>query len=778
MTIKRIRINGYKSIKNCDLYIGKENLFVGENGSGKSNFISAIKYFYSNLVHKNKSEYVFDENNKYCNEVLISIDYDLSEIHAAAKKNKERYESYYRKIYSIYNKGHNGILKVEMRQIKNAKITWNIGYSDRQIIKNVFDIYDLNDSKAEEDKWNLIWVLLGHYFKSPEVLNKVIKEKLKSGLLETEELKGLNKKYEILDDILEKEGLRFKEWTNREYSSQLMKLLFLGDEFIKDNRGLNYFSRGTDLFNFYSITIGIIGQISINKMKRPIILFDEPENNLHHKYVDKFVDLLNSRSNKLSFIISTHSSRIMKNAIRTDLIYNTVHVSKNPSGYSSYRKISLSRNTDRRHMYHLSDEDANAYFSRYMILIEGETELEVFNNIAIKEIFNKTYDIDFYRVVTEKPREDLINPNKTKANTLFYSLLDIDKVIIYKDNNHLELNQKDLFKFLDRDAEKYLINRRNSENKLRDDTYFRYKKINNMIKERNKKADSLFEKNSELQHKDPEFINLIFKGNTDISGYDQRIKNEIREYLDNYNIYFFETTIEGAIINRNTIRYIHEYILYRILQEEYFTMDNFNKTQYKYTIKSKISYYNNGYKKLLDKYDDEIKIEIIRMLFGGKTSYLMKHKKFNEYIANYKKENRDNSDSIIGEYELLKDDVEKIRNVINLKNKTSWTSEFFSYYYLRNLYDSGKLRQENKVIYLYRGIDSILSYCNGKIKFTNQRQVQLVNNLDKFFRDFKQNINIANRVILFSSNDSNNKKVIDKMKEDFPEINKLIELFV
>lgn len=776
MTIKRVRINGYKSIKNCDLYIGKENLFVGENGSGKSNFISAIKYFYSNLVHKNKSEYVFDENNKYCNEVLISIDYDLSEIHVAAIKNKDRYESYYKKIESIYNKGNNGILRVEMRQIKSAEISWNIGYSDRQTIKNIFEIYDLNDGEAG-DKWDLIWVLLGDYFKGSNELNKIIKENLKSGLLEIEEFKGLNKKYEILDDMLEKEGLKFKEWTNREYSSQLMKLLFRGDEFVKDNKGLNYFSRGTDLFNFYSITIGIIGQISINKLKRPTILFDEPENNLHHKYIDKFVDLLNSRSNKLSFIVSTHSSRLMKNAIRTDLIYNTVHVYKDPRGYSFYKKIKLNRNTDRRHMYHLSDEDANAYFSRYMVLVEGETELEVFNNLAVRKIFNKTYDIDFYRVVTEKPREDLISPNKTQAETLFYSLLDIDKIIIYKNNNHIELNHRDLFRSLDRDTEKYLINRRNSQTKLRDDTYFRFKKINNMIKERNEKADSLVEVNSDLQHKGSEFKNLIFKGNIGVLVYDQRIKDELKKYLDNYNIYFFETTIEGAIINKSTIRYIDEYVLYKILQEAYFSMDSFKKIQYKYIIKSKINCYKDNYIKILDKYNDEIKVEIIRMLFGGKTSSLMKYNNFTEYIDSYIENHKSNPDSITDEYTVLKNDTEKVKSIIGFNKKTSWTSDFFSYYYLRNLYGHRNFKKEYKIIYLFKSIDTILSYCDGVIELTEQRQAQLVNNLDKYFGNFVQNISKANRTILFSSN-NNNKKMIDKMKRDFPEINDLIELFI
>lgn len=42
-TIERIRISGYKSIKNLDLQLKNINVFIGANGSGKSNFVSFFK---------------------------------------------------------------------------------------------------------------------------------------------------------------------------------------------------------------------------------------------------------------------------------------------------------------------------------------------------------------------------------------------------------------------------------------------------------------------------------------------------------------------------------------------------------------------------------------------------------------------------------------------------------------------------------------------------------------------------------------------------------------
>ena len=45
--ITNIRIKGFKSIKNCDLNLGNINIFIGSNGSGKSNFISVFKMLQS-----------------------------------------------------------------------------------------------------------------------------------------------------------------------------------------------------------------------------------------------------------------------------------------------------------------------------------------------------------------------------------------------------------------------------------------------------------------------------------------------------------------------------------------------------------------------------------------------------------------------------------------------------------------------------------------------------------------------------------------------------------
>ncbi len=42
--LKRVKIRNYKSIAHCDVELGPFTLLVGRNGSGKSNFLDAIRF--------------------------------------------------------------------------------------------------------------------------------------------------------------------------------------------------------------------------------------------------------------------------------------------------------------------------------------------------------------------------------------------------------------------------------------------------------------------------------------------------------------------------------------------------------------------------------------------------------------------------------------------------------------------------------------------------------------------------------------------------------------
>ena len=54
--LDRIKITNYKSIRNLDLELSDLNVFIGANGSGKSNFIGVFK-FLNHLIEGNLQTY-------------------------------------------------------------------------------------------------------------------------------------------------------------------------------------------------------------------------------------------------------------------------------------------------------------------------------------------------------------------------------------------------------------------------------------------------------------------------------------------------------------------------------------------------------------------------------------------------------------------------------------------------------------------------------------------------------------------------------------------------
>ncbi|MNW59780.1 recombination protein F [compost metagenome] len=65
MSISKIQFRNLKSLKNIDLSLTDFNCLIGENGSGKSNVLKALAYFYNNLTENNLNFSLFDKNNPF-----------------------------------------------------------------------------------------------------------------------------------------------------------------------------------------------------------------------------------------------------------------------------------------------------------------------------------------------------------------------------------------------------------------------------------------------------------------------------------------------------------------------------------------------------------------------------------------------------------------------------------------------------------------------------------------------------------------------------------------
>ena len=67
--LSRIKISGYKSIRECDVELKKINVLIGANGSGKSNFISAFSFLQN----------VWDQKPSVCTNCPIDCSFIIDE---------------------------------------------------------------------------------------------------------------------------------------------------------------------------------------------------------------------------------------------------------------------------------------------------------------------------------------------------------------------------------------------------------------------------------------------------------------------------------------------------------------------------------------------------------------------------------------------------------------------------------------------------------------------------------------------------------------------------
>ncbi|MFY0216285.1 AAA family ATPase [Bacillus cereus] len=102
MPINRVELKNCKSIKNIQISFNQINCLLGENGTGKTNILKSIKYFYDNLTGKKASDSLYDKANPYIQSFEITLYYDFSRLKKIAKSHLERADKLGYKLNPIF----------------------------------------------------------------------------------------------------------------------------------------------------------------------------------------------------------------------------------------------------------------------------------------------------------------------------------------------------------------------------------------------------------------------------------------------------------------------------------------------------------------------------------------------------------------------------------------------------------------------------------------------------------------------------------------------------
>lgn len=633
MSLYRIHIENFKSIKRVDLSFDQLNVFIGENGAGKTNILEAIDYFYSNLTGTNVRQDVFDINNHFSNQIKIKLYFDLSQFVKISKSQYDsnagegddsssddnRYEGYYKKIITIAAKAKSPKIEVELSQIKGKQIRWNHEYEDRSVIKSLFPLFHVDTRALDIHKWNYLWDVIGELGKVSNTERKSIENKVKDILLD----QGCeaSKKLRDIRSIFEKANVSIKYATPKDFARNLFKVFFSGQDIQYGGRHLNYYSTGTNSVKYIELLLESIDEIARTKMKEPIVLLDEPEMSLHPQLIDELSDTICNVSEKLQFYIATHSSRLTKK-----LIINADQIAlfniRLSGKYTEICRMRLFPQYSPLSTPRVTDDHVNSYFSRAILFVEGETELELFSNTYLHILFPKLHKIDVYKALSDKPVLNIMHPRKTHVSVPYLCLIDMDKAVGY-----------------DLSTKKYHTRSEYISSDSGEQYQFRNKKINKLyVYHQRKRIDAMVEKlrinyqQPLLSTRDPSHQDFV---------------QAIHEYLLNYNVFALSTTIEGALVNQKNYDFALSFLKSNTCEAAY-----------------------NNFVHLLECSRKAEKMNYLRIAFGGKSDLWQTYKS----IKQRKKEEFQSTATIVD-------------NAFIGKKASGWVTSYIHYYFTYVLKD-------------------------------------------------------------------------------------------
>ena len=588
MPVTRVAIENFKSIKRCEISLAELSVLIGENGTGKTSILEAMLYFYNNLTEAQVSELVFDENNKFSNEVHVTLYFDFTEFVKISKSNSEesdllgelsetqiKYRGYYKAILSLATKTANHIIAVTLTQIKGKGIQWNRSYEDRLIIKSLFPFFFVDTRSLDVTEWGYIWNVLGELAKVSHDERKLIESRIHEILVD--ESKEISKKLSGITSVFDSANVSVKTAASKEFAKNLSKVFFSGDEIHQYGKNLGYYSTGTNSVKYIELLLKSINEIAKTKLKEPVILIDEPEISLHPLYMDELADVISSVCSKLRIIISTHSSRLTKDLVKeTDNIslYNVKLINQ----YSQVHRMKRFVQYCPESKYRVMDDHINSFFSRAILFVEGESELELFANPYLRVLFPKLKYVDVFQAMSQKPILNIMNPRLSHTGIPYICLIDMDKAFSYdKKTKKLSLKSE----YFDSSVKEYYYYRNKHDN--RQYIYHLRKRVQKM-------AQGLH-----VHY----FMPYLSCTDSSYSAF----RNAVHDYLMAYNTFVLETTIEGCLINAQAEDFALDYLSSTKKHQDFHDFCIFLST--------------------LQKRD---RVNVLRIVFNGKSDLLQPYK--------------------------------------------------------------------------------------------------------------------------------------------------------
>jgi predicted ATPase len=318
--ITRIKIEGYKSIKNQELELGPINILIGGNGVGKSNFISIFSLI-RNIYEKNLAGYIISKGSSdsflyFGKKVTQQINFEFSfgkDVQNETNRFKVLLEEsqdslFIKSIDTSFNSNGNWYPQNYEKNKKESdfsSINHGQAYYVNDLLKE-FDVYHFHDTGD----------------KSPMKGNSNINDN------RTLKKDGSNIAA-FLYYLKEKHSKHFYriEKTIQSVAPFFDKFVLEPSKQSENQIQLEWREKGfiDTYFNAYHLSDGTLRFIClVTLLLQPnppkTIIIDEPELGLHPFAINKLAGLIRKVSNEVQLIISTQSTNLLDNFEPKDII--------------------------------------------------------------------------------------------------------------------------------------------------------------------------------------------------------------------------------------------------------------------------------------------------------------------------------------------------------------------------------------------------------------------------------------------------------------------------
>lgn len=383
MFIKTIKIKNFKQFKNLDLNLNpKRNIFIGENGAGKSSIIEGISYVLSGndkVIEKVGKQSLFNteiindfliSDREYNNLPVLSIEIFIdsnANFELEGKHNSEGEE------FSGL------VMKIEPNDTYSEEISKSLRESDTF----PFDYYKIDFKTFDGRNYNSYKRYLRYSFidssriNSSNATQRFIENLYKEEVSANDRIR-LQHEYRKQTETFSTNELNFDKEGEYELSLSSHRGRFLEENLTirKENVDISQLGKGDHMF------FNIDFALSRSQKVSNIVLIEEPENHLSHLNMHKLIrKMVEAEENQV--FIATHSNMI---TTRLDL-QNAIFLANGSA-------IKLEDLDDETARFFMKAPDTNVLdfiLANKIILVEGNAEY-----ILLSSLFKRMFGTELY----------------------------------------------------------------------------------------------------------------------------------------------------------------------------------------------------------------------------------------------------------------------------------------------------------------------------------------------------------------------------------------------